>query len=38
MGKRGDQPWKRVLIGSVSQAVLENSLIPVTMVEYREES
>ncbi len=36
MGKRGYQPWKRVLIGSVSQAVLENSLIPVTIVEYRE--
>lgn len=36
MGKRGYQPWKRVLIGSVSQAVLENSLIPVTIVEYRD--
>ncbi|TVQ43819.1 MAG: sodium:proton antiporter [Gloeocapsa sp. DLM2.Bin57] len=38
MGKRGYQPWKRVLIGSVSQAVLENSLIPVTIVEYRDVS
>ncbi|WP_026732579.1 cation:proton antiporter [Fischerella sp. PCC 9605] len=33
MGKRGHQPWNRVLIGSVSQAVLESSLIPVILVE-----
>ncbi|MGK7873324.1 MAG: cation:proton antiporter [Xenococcaceae cyanobacterium] len=33
MGKRGHQPWKQVLIGSVSQAVLETSSIPVILVE-----
>ncbi|MBF2067477.1 MAG: cation:proton antiporter [Calothrix sp. C42_A2020_038] len=33
MGKRGHQPWEQVLIGSVSQAVLEASLIPVILVE-----
>lgn len=35
MGKRGYQPWEMVLVGSVSQAVLENSLIPVIIVENR---
>ncbi|OCQ90136.1 sodium:proton antiporter [Nostoc sp. MBR 210] len=33
MGKRGHQPWDEVLVGSVSQAVLESSLIPVILVE-----
>ncbi|MEM7555949.1 MAG: cation:proton antiporter [Cyanobacteria bacterium P01_A01_bin.84] len=33
IGKRGNQPWEKVLIGSVSQAVLESSSIPVLMVE-----
>jgi NhaP-type Na+/H+ or K+/H+ antiporter/nucleotide-binding universal stress UspA family protein len=35
MGKRGHQPWEQVLVGSVSQAVLETSLIPVILVESR---
>ncbi len=33
MGKRGHQPWEQVLIGSVSQTVLETSHIPVILVE-----
>ncbi|MEA5596608.1 cation:proton antiporter [Rivularia sp. UHCC 0363] len=33
MGKRGHQSWEKLLIGSVSQAVLESSLIPVILVE-----
>ncbi len=33
MGKRGDRPWASVLVGSVSQAVLEISPIPVILVE-----
>ncbi|MEG4440203.1 cation:proton antiporter [Microcoleus sp. AT9_B5] len=33
MGKRGHQPWEQVLVGSVSQAVLETSPIPVILVE-----
>ncbi|UNU26906.1 cation:proton antiporter [Microcoleus vaginatus] len=33
IGKRGHQPWEEVLIGSVSQAVLETSPIPVILVE-----
>ena len=33
MGKRGHQPWEKVLIGSVSQTVLETSHIPVILVE-----
>ncbi|MBD2729343.1 cation:proton antiporter [Nostoc sp. FACHB-892] len=36
MGKRGHKPWEQVLIGSVSQAVLEASLIPVIVLENRE--
>ncbi|TVP60626.1 MAG: sodium:proton antiporter [Nodularia sp. (in: Bacteria)] len=36
MGKRGHQPWEEVLIGSVSQAVLETSPIPVILVENRQ--
>ncbi|MCC5630919.1 cation:proton antiporter [Nostoc sphaeroides CHAB 2801] len=32
MGKRGHQPWEKVLIGSVSQAVLEASPIPVILL------
>ncbi|YAF98870.1 MAG: cation:proton antiporter [Nodularia sp. CChRGM 3473] len=32
IGKRGHQPWEDVLIGSVSQAVLEASSIPVILV------
>jgi len=35
MGKRGQQSWEKVLVGSVSQAVLENSLIPLILVEYK---
>ncbi len=35
MGKRGHQPWEQVLIGSVSQAVLEASPIPVILLENR---
>ncbi|MFM7602125.1 MAG: cation:proton antiporter [Pseudanabaena sp.] len=35
IGKRGHQPWEQVLVGSVSQAVLEASLIPVILVESR---
>jgi solute carrier family 9B (sodium/hydrogen exchanger), member 1/2 len=35
IGKRGHQPWEKVLIGSVSQAVLEASPIPVLLVENR---
>ncbi len=34
MGKRGHQPWEKVLVGSVSQAVLETSSIPVILVEH----
>ena len=33
MGKRGYRLWEHVLVGSVSQAVLEKSLIPVVVVE-----
>jgi len=33
IGKRGHQPWDEVLVGSVSQAVLESSLIPVILVD-----
>jgi len=33
IGKRGHQPWQEVLVGSVSQAVLETSPIPVLLVE-----
>ncbi|MBH8555967.1 cation:proton antiporter [Nostocaceae cyanobacterium CENA357] len=36
MGKRGHQPWEQVLLGSVSQAVLETSHIPVILLENRE--
>jgi solute carrier family 9B (sodium/hydrogen exchanger), member 1/2 len=32
IGKRGHQPWDEVLLGSVSQAVLESSPIPVMLV------
>jgi solute carrier family 9B (sodium/hydrogen exchanger), member 1/2 len=35
MGKRGHQPWEKVLVGSVSQAVVEASSIPVMLVESR---
>ena len=35
MGKRGHRPWEQVLVGSVSQAVIENSFIPVILVEDR---
>ncbi|MEG4458520.1 cation:proton antiporter [Microcoleus sp. N9_A1] len=35
LGKRGHQPWKEVLVGSVSQAVLETSPIPVILVDSR---
>ncbi len=34
MGKRGHQPWQTVLVGSVSQAVLEMSPIPVIVVDH----
>jgi len=33
MGKRGHQPWSQVLVGSVSQAAIETSTIPVILVE-----
>ncbi|MEG5018407.1 MULTISPECIES: cation:proton antiporter [unclassified Microcoleus] len=33
IGKRGHQPWEEMLVGSVSQAVLETSPIPVILVE-----
>jgi len=33
MGKRGHRAWDEVLVGSVSQAVLESSPIPVIVVE-----
>lgn len=33
MGKRGHQPWEQILIGSVSQAVLENSSTPIILIE-----
>ncbi|MBF2022497.1 MAG: cation:proton antiporter [Hydrococcus sp. C42_A2020_068] len=33
IGKRGHQPWEHVLVGSVSQAVIESSQIPVILVE-----
>jgi solute carrier family 9B (sodium/hydrogen exchanger), member 1/2 len=36
MGKRGHQPWKQVLVGSVSQTVIETSPIPVILVEDRQ--
>ena len=36
MGKRGHRAWEQVLIGSVSQAVLEASQIPVILLENRE--
>ncbi|AFY56348.1 NhaP-type Na+(K+)/H+ antiporter [Rivularia sp. PCC 7116] len=32
MGKRGHKSWEQVLVGSVSQAVLESSSIPVILV------
>lgn len=35
LGKRGHQPWEDVLVGSVSQSVLESSPIPVIIVEDR---
>lgn len=35
MGKRGHQPWEKVLVGSVSQAVVETSSIPVMLIESR---
>ncbi|MCA1993467.1 MAG: cation:proton antiporter [Coleofasciculus sp. S288] len=36
IGKRGHQPWEKVLVGSVSQAVLEISPFPVILVEDRQ--
>ena len=33
VGKKGHNQWEEILIGSVSQMVLENSLIPVILVE-----
>lgn len=33
IGKRGHQPWDKVLVGSVSKAILESSQIPVMVVE-----
>ncbi|MBW4449790.1 MAG: cation:proton antiporter [Spirirestis rafaelensis WJT71-NPBG6] len=36
IGKRGHRLWEQVLIGSVAQAVLEASSIPVILVESRE--
>ena len=34
MGKRGHKSWDEVLVGSVSQAVLESSSIPVILVDH----
>ncbi|PSB11090.1 sodium:proton antiporter [filamentous cyanobacterium CCP2] len=36
IGKRGHQPWENVIVGSVSQAVLEMSSIPVILVDREE--
>ncbi|MEQ9356112.1 MAG: universal stress protein [Coleofasciculus chthonoplastes F2-STO-03] len=36
MGKRGHQRWQQVRVGSVSQAVLETTSIPVILVEDRQ--
>lgn len=36
MGKRGHQPWEQVIVGSVSQAILETSPFPVILVEHRQ--
>ncbi|XWK90447.1 MAG: cation:proton antiporter [Phormidium sp.] len=33
IGKRGHQPWDKVLVGSVSKAILESSQIPIIVVE-----
>lgn len=33
VGKRGQAPWQTAIVGSVSQAVLESSSIPVVVVE-----
>lgn len=33
LGKRGHRPLEEVLVGSVSQAVVETSLLPVVLVE-----
>jgi NhaP-type Na+/H+ or K+/H+ antiporter len=33
MGKRGHQPWEKVLVGSVSQSVVETSAIPVMLID-----
>ncbi|NJO72912.1 MAG: universal stress protein [Leptolyngbyaceae cyanobacterium RM1_406_9] len=33
MGKRGHQPWEKVLVGSVSQSVVETSSIPVMLID-----
>lgn len=38
IGKRGHKPWDEVLMGSVPQAVLESSPIPVIVVEDNRES
>ena len=35
MGKRGHQTWEQILVGSVSQAVIETSNIPTIIVEQR---
>jgi len=35
IGKRGHTTWEEALVGSVSQAVIENSFIPVILVEDR---
>ncbi|MGB3757874.1 MAG: universal stress protein, partial [Rivularia sp. (in: cyanobacteria)] len=32
MGKRGHQSWDKILMGSVSQTVLESSSIPVIVI------
>jgi NhaP-type Na+/H+ or K+/H+ antiporter len=34
MGKRGHQPWEKVLVGSVSQSVVETSSIPVMLIDH----
>ncbi len=38
MGKRGHRPWEDVLLGSISQAVIEQSSLPVLLVDGEREA
>lgn len=38
MGKRGHRPWEEVLLGSISQAVIEQSSLPVLLVDGEREA